>query len=276
MAATPPEVSSGAGAATIRPMHATDLPAAERLGAPRWTSHLLGTDPGGCWVAERDGELLGVALSATRELMWLLGAFAVVPGVEGKGPDNMLLHAAMQHGRGCLRGMLSAPDDPLAARRFRLAGFDLHPQMAATGVVDRSALPAVERVRDGAPADVDLMDSVDRRVRGAAHGPDHAVLLAELRLLVADRPAGQGYAYVDADGSPALVAATSRRIAADLLWEALATATDRPVAVRGITTANAWAVDVALAAGLSLHPSGYLCLRHLPPPAPYLPHGSLL
>ena len=44
----------------------------------------------------------------------------------------------MHHGRGCLRGMFAASADPGAVRRYRLAGFDLHPQMMLTGVVDRS------------------------------------------------------------------------------------------------------------------------------------------
>jgi GNAT superfamily N-acetyltransferase len=243
----------------------------------RRTRHLLDTDPGGCWVAERDGELLGFAVSFTRELMWLLGSYAVAPGAQDQGLGRVLLGAAMEHGRGCLRGMLAASADPRAARRYRMAGFELHPQMFATGVVDRSALPVLERVRDGGSADFDLMDSVDRRTRGAAHGPDHAVLLESFRLLVVDRAGGSGYAYADADGSPVLVAATSRRVAADLMWESLAGAgADDAVSVRHITAANLWAVDVALAARLTVRQGGYLCLRHLAPPAPYVHHGSLL
>ena len=40
--------------------------------AERWrrrAEHLLHTDPGGCWVAEQDGELVGFATSLTRELI---------------------------------------------------------------------------------------------------------------------------------------------------------------------------------------------------------------
>ena len=235
------------------------------------------TDAGGCWVAEVDGEVVGGAVSRVRELMWILSSFAVLPAHQGAGIGTQLMAAAMHHGRGCLRGMLAASADPAAVRRYRLAGFDLHPQMLLTGVVDRSAIPVVERVRAGTAADVDLLDSIDRQTRGAAHLSDHELLLAQLRLVITDRSTGSGYAYVDDDGAPALLAATNRRTAASLLWEALASS--RPgaeVSVRHITAANAWALDVGLAARMAVHQSGYLCLRQMKPPAPYLHHGSLL
>ena len=45
----------------------------------------LRTDPGGCWVAEVDGELVGGAVSRVRELMWILASFAVRPDQQGQG-----------------------------------------------------------------------------------------------------------------------------------------------------------------------------------------------
>ena len=88
--------------------------------------------------------------------------------------------------------MLNASEDPKATRRYRAAGFTLHPQMYLRGTVDRSVLPVVEHVREGSAGDIDLMDSIDRRTRGAAHGSDHLVLIEGFRLLVTDRPAGSG------------------------------------------------------------------------------------
>jgi hypothetical protein len=43
-----------------------------------------------------------------------------------------------------------------------------------------------------------------------------------------------------------------------------------------VTPQNAWAVDVGLSARLELHQEGYLGLRHMRPPAPYLSHGALM
>lgn len=243
----------------------------------RRSAHTLRTDPDGCWVAELDGRVVGCVLSRVRELMWILSSFAVAPEVQGRGVGTQLLAAALHHGRGCLRGMFSASADPAAVRRYRLAGFDLHPQMFVTGTVDRDALPLVDRVREGSAGDIDLMNSIDRQTRGAAHLSDHEALLAQFRLLVCETSSSQGYAYVDDAGSPALVAATTRRTASDLVWEAFASSTPgSTVSLHHVTAANQWAIDVGLAARLSVHTSGYLCLRGMKPPVPYVHHGSML
>ena len=263
-------------------MHRPSWPAPERRGARRseqWverTLHLLRTDPGGCWVAEDGSGLLGFATSFVRETTWCLATYAVRPGLQGRGIGRALLDAALQHGRGCLHAMLAASSDPKAVRRYHVAGFELHPQMFLTGTVDRSAIPVVDKVREGTAGDVDLMDSVDRRTRGAAHGPDHGLLLRGSRLLVSDTSTASGYAYLD-EGRVLLLAATDRRTAARLLWAGLADApADRPVSISHVTAANQWAIQVGMAARLELHQEGYLGLRGMKPPAPYLHHGALL
>jgi hypothetical protein len=143
--------------------------------------------------------------------------------------------------------------------------------------VERDVLPVVERVRDGSVGDRDLLDSVDRRVRDSAHGVDHDVMLRTHRLVVVDRSTGSGYAYVPPEGGASLLAATNRRTATDLLWEALAASSPTvPVDVEHVTAANEWAVDVGMAARLALWTDGYLALRGMKPPSPYLHSGGLL
>jgi hypothetical protein len=168
--------------------------------------------------------------------------------------------------------MLNASTDPKAVRRYHDAGFRLYPQMFLRGTPDRSTIPVVEKVREGVAGDVDLMDSVDRRTRGAAHGVDHELLMEQFRLVVSDTSTGQGYAYLD--GGVALLAATDRRTAARLLWEAIASSDD--LLIGHITAENDWAVEVGLAARLELDQGGYLALRHMKPPRPYLAHGALM
>ncbi len=150
--------------------------------------------------------------------------------------------------------MLSASSDPKALRRYRAAGFDLHPQMFLVGEVDRSAIPVVDKVREGSAGDLELMDSLDRRTRGAAHGPDHEVLLSSFRLLVSDSNTGSGYAYAS-PGRLQLLAASNRRTAQRLLWAVLADLEGQAL-VPHVTAANHWAVDVGLAARLELAPVG--------------------
>jgi GNAT superfamily N-acetyltransferase len=290
----------------IRPMRPDDVPAVERLTAegfleldrhthPRgWPDpalrssaksvfrarrmlHTLEHDPRGCWVAEDGSGLVGVAAALKRDLTWILSTFVVHPGVQGRGLGKQLLDAALSYGDGCLRGMLAASADPKAARRYRLAGFDLHPSMFMTGTVSRDVLPVVDRVREGTAGDVDMLNSVDRQVRDAAHGVDHEYLTKTYRLVVIDRSTGSGYAYVNPAGGPYLLAATNRRTATDLLWESLAASSpDEACLVNHLTAANAWAMDVGMAARMDLHSIGYLGLRSMKPPAPYLHSGHFL
>lgn len=243
----------------------------------RRMEHLLGHDPAGSFVAEDASGLLGVAAGMRRDLTWILATYVVRPGLQGRGIGKQLLAAAMSYGDGCLRAMVSSSSDPAAVRRYRLAGFRLHPMMLLWGVVARSSLPVVERVREGGIGDLDLMNSVDRQVRDAAHGVDHEVLVSTYRLVVTDRPTGSGYAYVRPEGGTYLLAATSRRAASALLWEALAASSpDRPCSVAHLTGEQEWALDVGLAARMEVHQRGYLALRHLKPPMPYLPSGHFL
>lgn len=243
----------------------------------RRMEHMLHHDAGGCWVAEDRSGLLGVSAAVKRDLTWVLATFVVRPGVQGRGVGKQLLDASLGHGSGCLRGMLVASGDPKAVRRYRLAGFTMHPAMFLTGKVDRSLLPVVERVRDGSAGDIDLMNSVDRRVRDSAHGVDHEILTSMYRLVVSDRSTGSGYAYVEPGGGPYLLAATNRRTATELLWETLAASSpEEPCTISHLTPSNEWAVDVGMATRMDLNSTGYLALRGMRPPMPYIPCGHFL
>jgi GNAT superfamily N-acetyltransferase len=284
----------------VRPMCEEDLAAAERASAatfldadrrsrrvsepaiePRtaaaskeWIERmrfLLDRDPGGCWVAADDAEVVGFAISQNRDRFWYLATYGVLPRHQGGGVGRRLLDAVLAHADG-RAGMFSSTVHPGATRRYRLAGFSLHPQMRMVGTVDRSTLPTLSGLRDGRADDVEWMDRLDRDLRGAGHGPDHEYLRRTLRLVVA---AERGYVYVDDDGGPALLAAADRETARKLLWEALA-ATRADTLVNCITPANEWAVDVGLAACLDIGQEGYLAVRGMEIPAPYLPSGHFL
>ncbi|MDB1089932.1 GNAT family N-acetyltransferase [Streptomyces sp. ACA25] len=248
-------------------------------GHERTTRHLARTDPGGCWLAEdAAGRPVGAVRASLREGTWGLSLLAVLPEAQGNGVGTALLDRALEYGRGTLRGIICGSRHPVAARTYRRAGFTLHPAMRMRGTVDATRLPAPDGpALEGSAAHRDLMDSVDRRIRGGAHGPDHLELLRHHRVVVADDLAGGGYAYVSDDGRVELLAATSRRIATRLLTAALlslpAGATAR---LAQLTAEQEWAVDVGLAAGLELTTAGYLCLRGMRPPTPYIPSGTFL
>lgn len=234
--------------------------------------HLLRHDASGCWVAEDETGMVGIASSMRRETWWGLASFFVRADRQGTGVGGRLLEAALTHSRGAVRGLICSTHDPKAVRRYRHAGFTLHPTMIARGTVDRSLLPVVRHVREGSAADLDLCDSLDRQTRGAAHGVDHPLMLAQHPLLVVDDATGSGYCYLNRPGGPYLLAANNHRTAQRLLWESLAyTAPDVVVQVRCLTAEQEWAVDVALAARLELHSRGYLAYRFMKPATPYIP-----
>ena len=86
--------------------------------------------------------------------------------------------------------------------------------MTVTGVVDRGAIPVVERVREGSAADVDLLDSVDRRTRGAAHLPTTSCCSPSSASWSSTTPPAPATRTSTPTVSPALLAATNRRTAA--------------------------------------------------------------
>jgi hypothetical protein len=248
-------------------------------GWERRARHLLGTDPAGAWLAERSGRVVGAALALRREGWWVLSSLDVAAGEGGgDGRDEepgvgwLLMEQVVTHGAAALRGVICAAPDSGALALYRVFGHRLHPTMRLHGSVERTALPVVHSVRDGAPDDVDFADAVDRLARGAAHGPDHRLLAQEHDLLVAESTTGRGYSWVGVEG-PAVLAATDAATARELLWEILGrSAPGRLIAVERVTAEQDWAVDLAVRAGLGVSPGGFVCLRGLPRlPAPYLP-----
>jgi predicted N-acetyltransferase YhbS len=238
--------------------------------------HVLRHDPDGAYVADRDGEIVGVSLATRRGPLWFLSLLAVATDVQSQGVGRRLLDAACATLDGV--GMLCASSDPKALRRYRRAGFDLVPAYVAEGMVDRALLPTTDGVRAASyDDDRDFVEGIAVSQRGAPYGPD-LDFFAELGtpLFVTDTPRGRGYVVAAPHGA-AMLGATTPQAAAALLWTALAEAT-KPVEILWISRDQQWAVDVALDARLSLKPGGSVCVRErephrLGPMSPYLPSG---
>lgn len=286
-----------AGGTSIRPMQPADAPAVHELamrafddlnlrggrppdahpapeGAHARILRLIDTDPGGAFVAERDGTLVGAALALLRDGVWGLSLLVVDPEAQSGGVGGRLLAETLAYGAAARGGIILASEDPRALRAYARAGFALHPVVEATG--PPRPLTAARYVRPGGPDDLPLSEAVDRAVRGAAHGADLEVMLRHgTAMLVAP---GRGYALVGG-GSVRLVAAHDEPAAADLLRAAIASTPEGGRAdVAWISSAQqAWALPVVLEAGLALRPGGAVFLRgDVGRFRPYLPSGAYL
>jgi GNAT superfamily N-acetyltransferase len=238
-------------------------------------AHLQATDPCGAWVAEANGEVVGLSLALIREGVWGLSLFAVAPDLQGRHIGKQLLDRALGYGADTRGGIILSSEDPKAMRRYARAGFSLRPTVAAAGILDRSALPAGLPVHEAGEDGLELAAEVDREIRGAAHGVDITEMLRHtFRLHVVD---GRGY-VVERQGRPVLLAARDEDAARALLWAAFAQAPPgAKVNVVFIAAGQDWAVDVVLTAGLALFPDGALFVRgELGPLTPYLPNGAYL
>jgi GNAT superfamily N-acetyltransferase len=241
--------------------------------------HFLRHDPGGSWVATQDGRVIGVALALRRETLWGLSLLVVDPGAQSAGTGRLLLDASLTYAEGCDRASILSSKDPRAMRAYATSGFDLHPQVVGTGVPHGAALPAIHgRVRDGSFRDAEWADQIDRAVRGAARGPDHPRLAADMAMFVANDVDGAGYAYVRNHGEVATIAATDDETATALLWRCLAHTIDlgEPATVPHVNGGQQWAIRTSYLARLTVEPTGPVFYRGMAPPPSYLPSGAYL
>ena len=234
---------------------------------------LLASDPGGAWVAERGGRVVGCSLGIVRDGVWGLSLLVVGPDAQSGGVGRELLARAWEYGRDARGWIVLASRDPRALRSYARLGLKLHPALAARGR-PRRVVPPPE-VRPGTLGDLPLTAEVDRAVRGAAHGDDLVALLesgGEL-LVLPER----GYAVVR-DGAIRLLAARDEHGAVALLRACLAAAGAREASVEWITSAQSWAVAPCLEAGLELRMDlgAVFVAGDVGPFRPYLPSGAYL
>ena len=236
---------------------------------------LLASDPDGCWVAEREGALIGCACGILREGVWGLSMFIVSPAAQSAGVGRELLRRAWSYGEGSRGQIILASRDSRAMAAYSRLGLTLHPCVLAAGPV-RAASPPPD-VRPGTAEDLALTEAVDRAVRGAAHGEDIlAMVEGGATLLVAPE---RGYVVV-LGGTVRLLAAFDEPAAADVLRAALAhAAADRADGhVEWISSRQSWAVPVCLDAGLELRTTcgPVFTGGDVGPFRPYLPSGAYL
>ena len=275
----------------VRSLEPEDLPAAAALAAAafgvelgrpadraRWlerVGHPYDTDPDGCFVAEADGRVIGVAEVLSRDAMWILSLLAVDPEVQSAGAGRALMDAALRVGDADGPGLIVSSDDSRALRLYALAGFRLLPTFQAEGSVSRQAIPAsAARVCDDTEPDFEALAVLSRAVRGAEHTPDlrYALRRGGRLLTLGD----EGFAIAMPGQGVWLLVAREAQAGSALLWRALEVAGDADGRlVRWILGGQDWAVDVVCRAGLRLSAYGGLGVRgEVGPLHAFLPSAS--
>ena len=243
------------------------------------TRHFLGTDPGGSWVAEEEGTIVGMSQSFVREDYWMLSQLGTVPGRQGHGVGRELLGLAVSHGDPKSPGTIQCSRDPKAMALYTGFGFALHPVVTAWGAIRPGAVERPTDVDRYEPDEVgarelDIVTAIDRKVRASARSVDIVAMLAQpgSRLLLY---ADQGYA-VAKDERIVTLGARQEESAALVLRAMLAEApAGETIEINWLTSAQQWAVREVVAAGIELRPYGPVMVRGMDgPPSPYIPSGG--
>ena len=243
------------------------------------TRHFLGTDPGGSWVAEEGGTIVGMSQSFVREGYWMLSQLGTVPGRQGHGVGRELLELAVSHGDPGSPGTIQCSRDPKAMALYTGFGFALHPVVTAWGGIRPGAVERPTEVDRYEPDDVgerelEVVTAIDRKVRASARAVDIVAMLAQpgSRLLL---HADQGYA-VAKDERIVTLGARQEESAALVLRAMLAEApAGETIEINWLTSAQQWAVREVVAAGIELRPYGPVMVRGMDgPPSPYIPSGG--
>lgn len=231
--------------------------------------HVLGTDPRGAWVADDDGDVVGVAMAIVREQMWGLSLLAVAERAQGRGAGRSLVRAALATADGPRGAMILSSEHPAAMRIYAGSGFALRPCVAAAGAV-RFRPDASPLVRALDERDTGWMDEVARTVRGGPSSTDLPLWrMRDARFVGVER---RGWAAA-LDGRLLTLMALDDETAALVLRAHLRTTHEATIGF--ISAGHDWAVAECLAAGLVLSPDGPLFVRGRPGTlAPYLPNGA--
>jgi GNAT superfamily N-acetyltransferase len=243
------------------------------------TRHFLGTDPGGSWVADDEGTIVGMSQATVREGYWLLSQLGTIPGRQGRGLGRELLRLALSHGDPESPGTIQCSRDPKAMALYSNFGFSLHPVVAAWGHLRPGAVtrpPDVTRFEADqvTESQLDVVTAIDRRVRGSARTIDIEMMLSEQgnRLLL---HGDQAYAVAKDERIVTLGARTEESAALVLRTMLAESPEGETIEVNWLTSAQQWAIRVLTQAGIELQPYGPVMVRGMSgPPTPYIPSGG--
>ena len=162
-------------------------------------------DPGGFWVAEADGRLVGFGIAVAREHVWYLAALHVRPAFQSHGVGTEIVRRCLEVApRHALLTVGADARNPVSNALYgRFGMFAEQALLEMSGPVWSEPTPGAVSLRPGLP-NAEALDALDRATLAAARPEDHAFWSTTPNLhafAVVREGADVGYAYVQADGA---------------------------------------------------------------------------
>jgi len=259
------------------------------LHPPLFQAFSLQDDPGGLFVAEDDGQMLGYAFAwACGELRFLAELF-VAPGQQRNGIGNELLQRAMpptRKGSAIVHALITFAFNTAAQGLYVRHG--IYPKLPLYFVtVPREALRARLPTPQQMPpllslADLPKLAEIDAKVLGFSRAKHHRYLLGDPTMKgVLLRAGGEriGYAYLSSDGHIGPLAVTKPQAMSAALQAMLAMALDGDASNISafVPGGGDAALGVALAQGMRITlPMMLMASRDFGDWRSYLPRNPLM
>jgi len=178
-----------------------------RVALLRMFGHIQATSPHRAWLAERDGRVLGFAMSAEREQLVFLSFLFIDPAEQSRGLGRALLERSMASAQQTAVCIFSV--QPISAALYAMYGMVPRVPMYTVTGRPRRPLPGLPPGLSVGPLEVRATAALDRAVTGFAREQDHAAWLGWERklfgLFEAGRPVGYGYAQASGRLGPVVV-----------------------------------------------------------------------
>lgn len=163
---------------------------------------VLRHDPGGFWIAEVHGEMVGFGIAIQREHIWYLAALHVRPAYQSRGIGAEIIRRALAAARpGSLLTVGAEARNPVSNALY--GQFGMFPETVLLELSGPATRGPTSRLRPGIPNEGDLA-AIDRATLAVTRPEDHefwASVPGLYSFMLEREGRAAGYAYVQDDGA---------------------------------------------------------------------------
>ncbi len=198
----------------------------------------LNDDPGGLWIAEREGEIVGFAFSWVCGDLWFLAELFIAPRIQGHGVRGELLKRTLRHAdqagaktRALITFTFNTVSQGLYVRHGLFPRLPVYVFSAGRDELRRKGLRAPMKYRraEASPSDLGALAAIDISALGVSREKHHRYLLhdpAMTGFLLDEGDDCVGYAYVASTGHVGPLALKRRYAMAEAFDTALGIAAE--------------------------------------------------